>query len=316
MKIVILEKDTLVNNNDLNFDKFLSLGDVSIFDTLHGEELKNAVKDADVVLINKTKYDKELFAVSKNLKFLGIFATGYNIVDLEEAKKKNVVVCNAPNYSTDSVAQLAFTFILTLASSIKRYDESVQSGGWIKSETFSYFPYPFTELKGKTLGIFGYGQIGKKVADIGKAFGMKIIAVCRSEKHDENVEFVNRDELFSKSDFISFHCPLTEDTKKIVNERTLSLMKPTAYLINTSRGGVIDEVALANALNSGKISGAGLDVLTEEPMSDNCPLKNAKNCFITPHIAWTTLDARKRLFEIVYNNLKSFLDGKIINKVN
>ncbi len=314
-KVVILEKDTLTNG-DMDFTPFYSLGDVEFFNSIKGEELKNAVKDAEMVLINKTKYDRELFNASKNLKYIGIFATGYNNVDLVEANERGVVVCNVPSYSTDSVAQLTFSFILELSSRLSKYNDSTHDGKWIESSTFSYFPYKFSELRGKTLGIFGLGEIGEKVAKIANAFEMNVISYTRTKKFVSGVTLVNKEELFKNSDFLTIHCPLTPQTENLVNEQTLSLMKPTAFLINTSRGGVIDENALANALKSNAIAGAALDVLVKEPMDKNCPLFNLENCIITPHIAWTTVEARKRLLTVAYQNAKCFLDGKVQNSVN
>ena len=315
IEIVLLEKDTL-STGDMDFSQFEKLGKVTYYDTLKGEALKKAVENAQIVLINKTVFDRELFDACKNLKYIGIFATGFNNVDLKIANEKGVTVCNAPSYSTESVAQLTLTFILNLSSNLAKYDESTHAGKWIESSTFSYFPYKFSELNGKTLGIFGLGEIGVSVAKKAQAFGMKVIAYTRTKKQIDGVEIVEKDELFAKSDFLTLHCPLNEQTKQVVNQTTLSLMKPTAFLINTSRGGVIDETALANHLKAGKIAGCALDVLTKEPMQKDCPLYNLPNCIITPHIAWTTVEARQRLFKIVCQNLASFLDGKPQNCVN
>ena len=314
-KVVILEKDTLTNG-DMDFSPFYSLGEVTFYNTLKGEELKRAVSNAEIVLINKTKYDEELFNASKKLKYIGIFATGFNNVDLKIANERKVTVCNVPSYSTESVAQLAFSFILELSSNLSKYTNSTSQGKWIESSTFTYFPYKFSELSGKTLGIFGLGEIGIQVAKIASAFNMNVIAYTRTKKVVENVTLVSKEELFSRSDFLTIHCPLNAQTEKVINERTLSLMKPTAFLINTSRGGVIDENALACALKEKKIAGAGLDVLTKEPMDENCPLYSAENCIITPHIAWTTVEARKRLLTVAYQNVVAFLNGKAQNTVN
>ncbi len=315
LNIAILEKDTLTTG-DMDFTPFDNLGRVTYYDSVKGDELKLAVKDADLVFINKTVYDKELFEVSEKLKFIGIFATGFNNVDLEEATRRGVTVCNAPAYSTSSVAQLTMTFILELASNLSLYNKSTHGGKWIESSTFSYFPYKFSEIEGKTLGIFGLGDIGISVAKRALAFGMKVIAYTRTPKTVEGVELVEKDELFKRSDFLSIHCPLNPQTEKVVNERTLSLMKPTAFIINTSRGGVIDEFALASALKSKNIAGAALDVLTKEPMQSDCPLFNLDNCIITPHIAWTTQEARRRLVKIAFENAQKFLLGEPQNVVN
>jgi len=306
MDIVILEKDTLTVG-DMDFSAFEKIGKVHYYDTLSGTELYKAVENAEIVLINKTQFSKELFSKCKKLRYIGIFATGYNNVDLDEAKKRGVTVCNAPSYSTSSVAQLTFSFILELSSNLSKYDRSTKDGNWIKSETFSYFPFPFVELKEKTLGIFGMGEIGEAVANIGLAFGMKVLATTRTKKFVQGVTFVDREQLFKESDFLTIHCPLTKQTEKLVNQTTLALMKPTAFLINTSRGGVIDEYALSSALKNKTIKGAALDVLTKEPMDKNCPLWGLDNCIITPHIAWTTVEARTRLLDIVAKNLQNYL---------
>ena len=315
LNISILEKDTLTTG-DMDFTPFDKLGKVTYYNSVKGDELISAVKDADLVFINKTQYTKELFEESKKLKFIGIFATGFNNVDLEEATRRGVTVCNVPAYSTSSVAQLTMTFILELASNLSLYNKSTHDGKWIESSTFSYFPYKFSEIEGKTLGIFGLGDIGINVAKRALAMGMKVIAYTRTPKTVDGVELVDKDELFKRSDFLTLHSPLNPQTEKTVNEYTLSLMKPTAFIINTSRGGVIDEFALANALKTKQIMGAALDVLTKEPMQKDCPLFGLDNCIITPHIAWTTQEARRRLLIVACENAKKFLDGNPQNVVN
>ncbi len=316
MNIVLLEKETLAYNGDVSLAAFDELGSVTSYSTLCGEELFKAVKNAEVVLINKTQYNKELFDKSPKLKYIGILATGYNNVDLNEANRRNITVCNVPKYSTDSVAQLALTFMLTLASSLPSYDKSVKDGGWIKSPTFSYFPYPFFELKDKTVGIVGYGEIGRTFAKLCLALKMRVLVYTRTARNDKEVTFVDKQTLFKESDFISLHCPLTAETEKLINADTINLMKKTAFIINTSRGGVIDEAALCSALNENKIAGAALDVLSSEPMREDNPLYKAINCIITPHIAWTTREARERLIAVAVENVKAFFEGKIQNKVN
>ena len=315
LNITILEKDTLTTG-DMDFTPFDKLGKVTYYNSIKGEELISAVKDADLVFINKTQYTKELFDASKKLKFIGIFATGFNNVDLEEATKHGVTVCNVPAYSTSSVAQLTMTFILELASILSLYNKSTHDGKWIESSTFSYFPYKFSEIEGKTLGIFGLGDIGINVAKRAIAMGMKVIAYTRTPKVVDGVELVEKDELFKRSDFLTLHSPLNSQTEKTINEYTLSLMKPTAFIINTSRGGVIDEFALANALKTKQIMGAALDVLTKEPMQKDCPLYGLDNCIITPHIAWTTEEARRRLLKVALENAEKFLKGEPQNVVN
>lgn len=315
MEIVLLEKDTLTVG-DMDFSEFEKFGKISYYDTLSGEKLHKAIKNAEIIFINKTQFNKELFSKCKKLRYIGVLATGYNNVDLKTADELGITVCNVPSYSTSSVAQLTMSFILELSSNLSKYTKSTADGKWIESKTFSYFPYKFSELEGKTLGIFGMGEIGQAVAERAQAFKMNVLATTRTKKAVKGVTFVEKEELFKKSDFLTIHCPLTPQTEKLVNKETLSLMKPTAFLINTSRGGVIDEIALANALKNNQISGAGLDVLTKEPMEKDCPLFNAPNCIITPHVAWTTVEARTRLLNVAVENLKAFLNGKPQNTVN
>lgn len=313
MKIVILDRCT-VTNGDVDLSPIEKIGEVEYFDILSKEEIIEALRGKDAVICNKAVIDREIMEKT-GVKFVGLFATGYNNIDTAAARELGVTVCNVPGYSTDSVTQVTFSLILELAGNTSKYFNSVAAGDWVKSKQFSYFSFPISEISGKTLGIFGLGAIGMAVARVGLAFGMRVIAYTRTPKQVEGVEAVSFEELFRQSDFLSFHCPLTPDTTKLVNDQTLSLMKPTAFLINTSRGGVIDEPALAKALNEGKIAGAGLDVMTVEPMAADCPLRNAKNCIITPHIAWASLEARTRLVVKVCENLSAFQNGTPINRV-
>ena len=313
MKIIILDRCT-VTNGDVDLTPIEKVGEVEYYDILSKEEIIKAAAGADAIICNKAVIDAEIMAKT-GVKFVGLFATGYNNIDTEYAHKNGVTVCNVPGYSTDSVAQLTFSLLLELASSTYKYVESTARGDWRKSKQFSYFSFPLTEIAGKTLGIYGLGTIGISVAKIALAFNMRVIAYTRTPKCIEGVENVSEEELFRESDFLTLHCPLNNETKLIVNERTLSLMKPTAYLINTSRGGTIDEKALCDALNRGVIRGAALDVLTIEPMSDDSQLIEAKNCIFTPHIAWASLEARTRLITKVCENLEAFKQGKPINVV-
>ncbi len=315
MKIVILDRNT-VTNGDVSFAEIEALGEVTYFDVLLPEELVNAIGDAEVVICNKAYLDREIIEACPRLRYIGLFATGYNNIDTECAKERGIVVCNVPGYSTEAVAQLTFSMILALSGSFCDYTNSTRAGGWIKSQTFSYFPFPLRELKGKTLGIFGYGSIGRQVAKIARAFNMEVITCTRTPSKVENAEAVSRDELFMRSDFLSLHAPLTPETTKMINSETLAMMKPTAYLINTSRGGAIDEEALADALNNGRIAGAGLDVLSVEPMLPDNPLRTAKNCLITPHIAWAPVETRIRLITMVAENIRAFAENSPINVVN
>lgn len=314
MKIVILDKCT-VTRGDIDMTPIDAFGEVDYYDLLTKEEIIEAIKGADALICNKAKIDREIIEGS-TLKFIGVFATGYNNIDTKAAKEKGIVVCNVPGYSTDSVVQLTVSFILELAGNASGYARSVANGDWKRSKNFSYFCYPISEIKGKTLGIYGLGTIGIAVAKIANAFGMKVIAYTRTPKSVDGVELVDKTTLFRESDFLSFHCPLNEDSALAVNKESLSLMKPTAFLINTSRGGVVDEVALREALDGGIIAGAALDVLTDEPMADDCVLFGAKNCIITPHIAWATFEARTRLIAKIVENLDAFSKGSPINVVN
>ncbi len=314
MKTVILDTCT-VTKGDLDMSPLSAFGEVEYYDILTPDKIIEVLTGADAVVCNKSVIDRRIIDAT-NLKFIGVFATGYNNIDIEYAREKGIVVCNVPGYSTDSVTQVTWSFILELAGNTSKYASSVANGDWKKSSYFTYFDFPITELAGKTLGIYGLGTIGISVARVGLALGMKIISYTRTPKTIEGVELVSEDELFAMSDFLTFHCPLNDGTAKVVNKRTLSLMKPTAFLINTARGGVIDEQALADALKNGVIAGAALDVLTYEPMAADCPLWGIDNCMITPHVAWASIESRTRLIGMVSSNLKAFYDGAPINVVN
>lgn len=314
MKITVTDIET-VNRGDLSFDYLESLGEVTYYGVTNEDEAAERVGDSDIVLCNKTLLNRNNLKEARNLKYIGLFATGYNNIDIEYCKERGIVVCNSPSYSTDSVAQLTFSLILELTNRVCDYRELVDKGDWIKSRTFSMFPIPLIELAGKTLGIIGFGSIGRKTAEIALAFGMKVIAYNRSEKTAEGVEFTDLDTLLSQSHIVSLHCPLNAQSQNLINEKTIAKMKDGAFLINTARGPIVDEQALANALNSGKLAGAGVDVLCKEPMSEDCPLYKARNCIITPHIAWAGLETRERLLDIVFGNIESFLQGKTVNNV-
>lgn len=311
MKIVILDGAT-AKGNELDFDFLNQFGDVTYYDTTSNEDVLSRAKDADILVINKIVMDKDTLAECKNLKLITILATGYNIVDIEAAKALGITVCNVPYYSTNSVAQLTFAFILEFACKLSLHTQSVARGDWQRCNDFAYTLDTLHELSGKTLGIIGYGSIGKKVAQIGKAFGMNVLIGTRTPVEG----CVSKEEVFKNADFVTLHCPLNEQSKLMINEKSLALFKPTAYLINTARGGLIDENALAAALNSGKIAGAALDVLTSEPPKADNPLIHAKNCIITPHMAWASLEARVRLLHATEDNVRAFLQNAPINKVN
>ena len=314
MKTVVLDKCT-VTTGDVDLSPLECCGEVTYYDLLTKPQIIKALEGADAVIVNKAVIDKEIMDATA-LKFIGLFATGYNNIDTEYAKQKGIVVCNVPGYSTSSVTQITFSLMLDLASSTSRYSSSVAAGDWQRAEQFSYLSYPVRELAGKTLGIYGLGAIGTSVARVALAFGMKVIAYTRTPKQIDGVELVEQKRLFAESDFLSFHCPLNKDSTRVLNKDTIELMKPTAFVINTARGGVIDEQALADALRSGRIAGAGLDVLTAEPMAKDCPLANIGNCIITPHIAWAAYESRTRLIDMVAENLRAFVAGAPINVVN
>lgn len=313
MKLVILDGHA-VNPGDLPWDDFKNLADITVYERSKPEEVISRIGDADAVFLNKIIITKEILDACPNLKYIGVLATGYNVIDLDAARSHKITVTNIPSYSTDSVAQHVFSFILNFTNQVSLHNASVQNGDWIRCPDFCYWNAPLTELKGKTLGIFGYGNIGKRVSEIAKVFGMNVICSTRTPK--ENMPpMVSFEELLSKSDFVSLHAPLTDKTKNIINKDTLSLMKKSAYLINTARGGFVVEKDLAECLKKGQIAGYAADVLLEEPMAKDNPLLNAPNCVITPHIAWAPLETRKRLQEIALNNLKAFISGKPVNVV-
>lgn len=315
MKITVLDFNTLTIG-DLDFSPIEALGEVTYFDVLPPEEVVPACADADAILLNKAEITREVIDALPNLKYLGVFATGYNNIDIAFARERGIDVCNVPGYSTDSVAQLVFSFIFSFATSMAAYNEAVHRGEWIHSPTFAFFPYHLSELAGKTLGIVGFGNIGKRVAKIGDAVGMKILIYSRRRYDDCPYEQVDKERLFREADYLSLNCPLNEGTQDLVCEKTLSMMKPTACVINTSRGGVVDSQALANALNCDKIRGAGIDVLVKEPMEQDDPLFTAKNCLITPHIGWATLEARRRVVREVADNLAAWKNGAAVHVVN
>ncbi len=317
MKIVMLDAYT-TNPGDLSWDNFSVLGDLEVYDRTPSDKVIERSKDADILITNKTPITRKIIDCLPNLKFIALMSTGYNIVDYVYLKEKGIPVSNIPSYSTDAVAQLVMSFILELSMNVGLHSESVKSGEWSECADFCYWKTPLTELSGKTLGIFGLGKIGRAVAERAKAFGMDIVAYVPRIHGDEPeyIKLLPLKEMLNVSDVVSMHCPLTPETEGVVNEDFIAEMKDGAYFINTSRGTVVNENALADALNSGKLGGAGLDVLsTEPPMKDN-PLLSAKNCFITPHIAWASFETRKRLVGILYDNIRAFIDGKPQNVIN
>ena len=316
MKIVLTDCATVVSNSDLDLSRLEAFGEVTYYDETPAELTAERIKDADVVILNKTVIGKCELDAAKNLKLIALFATGYNNIDVKYAAERGVAVCNAGVYSTAAVAQHTFAFILEHASAVAQYDKIVREGDWIRSRLFAVFSKPTSELAGRTLGIFGLGAIGTQVARIANAFDMRVIAHSRTPKTVDGVEFVSFDELLGQSDYLTLHCPLTDKTAKMFDAEAFAKMKDGAYFINTARGGIIDEYALRDAVTSGKLSGAGIDVLTVEPMSADCPLYNVPGITITPHIAWAPLETRTRLLDIVISNLESFIAGTPQNKVN
>jgi glycerate dehydrogenase len=316
MKIVVLDGYTL-NPGDLGWRSLEELGDCTFYDRTAPNELLHRAKDADALVTNKVALSADILARLPTLRYIGVTATGYNIVDVEAARRQGVTVTNVPAYSTRSVAQMVFAHLLNLTLRIEHHAQTVDAGRWTASADFAYWDFPLIDVAGRTLGIVGYGQIGQAVARIGRALDMRVLASDRSpqNKPAEGIEFCDLDRLFRQSDVLSLHCPLTPQTERLVDRTRLAWMKPTAFLINTSRGGLIDEAALADALNAGQLAGAGLDVLSREPPPADNPLLSAKNCRITPHYAWATTAARRRLMDVAVANLRAFMAGQPQNVV-
>lgn len=316
MKIVVLDGYCL-NPGDLSWEAMGSLGDLQVYDRTSPSELLERAEGAEVLITNKTLIsDKDMDALPE-LKYIGVLATGYNVVDVEVAKKKGIVVTNIPAYSTHSVAQMVFAHILNITQRVEHYACLNRQGKWSDSADFSYWDTELIELDGKWMGIVGFGNIGQATARIALAFGMKVAVFTSKPQSDlpEGVIKMDLDQLFSTCDVVSLHCPLTSSTKEMVNAKRLNLMKPNAILINTGRGPLVNEQDLADALNEGRIMAAGIDVLSIEPAVRTNPLLSARNCFITPHIAWATKEARTRLMQIAVSNLKEFLNGNVVNNV-
>lgn len=315
MKISVLETNMLTAG-DICLSPLEDLGDTDFYNKLSDDEIVRLCQESRIILCTKTFFHKALIDRLPNLRLICVFATGYNNVDVLYAKEKGILVANAPAYSTESVAQHVFSLILNLAGNTYKYISSTARGEWISSSTFSYFNIPIIELHSKTLGIIGYGAIGKRVAEIGKAFGMNVLICTRTPKSDCPFPQMSIDEMLPLCDFVSLNCPLNDGTRSLINADRLSKMKPTAYIVNAARGPVVDEVAISEALFSGEIAGYGADVLEIEPMSPDSPLTTAPNCILTPHVAWASLEARTRLMDICINNIKGFIDGKPVNLVN
>lgn len=317
MNIVVTDSSTLLQK-DLSYEELSTIGKLSVYPSSKKEELIERCAQADAIIINKSIIDRSVIEALPHLKYIGVSATGYNVVDIEAAKEHGIAVTNVPAYSTDAVAQMVFAHILAFTNHTEGYAAEVRDGRWSSSSDFCYISYPLTELSGKILGIYGMGEIGKKVASIGSVFGMKVIYNSRSRKSDADAlgyRYVSVDELFSESDFLSLNAPLNAESHHIVNEKTLSLMKRSAYLINTARGPLVDEAALYKALSEGWIKGAGLDVLESEPPAASNPLFTLENCNITPHVAWGAVETRERLLNVVIDNLRAFQEGRALNRI-
>lgn len=320
MKGVILEGNS-VNPGDISWEPVSRLCDMTIYENTRDEEKWDRIEGCGIVLTNKIEITREVFERFPGIKYVGVCATGYNVVDTAAAKEYGAVVTNIPAYSTQSVVQMTWALILNLASKVEMHDLSVRNGDWTKSESFCYWLESPAELAGRKLGIYGFGSIGRGVAKVGMALGMKVLVFTKHpEKYTEHASddlcFVSEERLFRESDVITFHCPLTQETTGIVNSRTLSEMKDGVIIVNAARGPIVNEEDLCEALENGKVSGAGLDVISIEPMEEGSPLLKAKNCIITPHIAWASREARIRLIDIAAENLKAFLEGNPVNVVN
>jgi glycerate dehydrogenase len=315
MKIVVTDGFTL-NPGDLSWEGVKHFGDITIYDRTAGSQVVERCRDAEIIITNKTPVQKTIIQQLPSLKLICVTATGYNIVDTAAAREKNIPVCNVPAYGTYSVAQHSFALILEITNHVALHAASVQQGDWLKSADWCYTKAPLTELAGKIIGIVGMGNIGQQVARIAIAMGMGVIFNSGHKKEISFATYVSKEDLFKHSDFISLHCPLTPDNKEFVNAQLLSLMKPTAWLINTARGQLINEKDLANALNNGRIGGAALDVLSVEPPKPDNPLLSAKNCILTPHNAWASKEARERILRITIENIQSFAEGKPQHVVN
>lgn len=314
MRIVVTDAAT-VADADVQLDFLQQFGDVTIYELTAQEDVAARIAQADMVLINKCAITAAEIAAAPNLKFVGLFATGYNNVDIAAAEARGITVCNVPNYSTEAVAQHTFALILELINRVSDYNRTVADGDWIRSRTFAYFPFPLAELCGKTIGIVGYGAIGRRVADIARAFGMRVAVYARRDVGDPTVQQMPFDELLAVSDIVTMHCPLNADSADRMDAAAFAKMKEGALFINTARGGVVVEEALRAALDSGHLGGAGLDVLRQEPMAADCPLYGAPRCLITPHIAWAGVDTRRRLIGVVEDNIRAYLAGTPINTV-
>jgi glycerate dehydrogenase len=318
MKIIVLDGYTL-NPGDLTWDALRNMGELVVYDRTSANEIVERIGSAEIVFTNKTPLSRETLEKVPSVKYIGVLATGYNVVDTRAAKELGIVVTNIPTYGTMAVAQFVFALLLEICHHVWSHNEEVKRGVWTNCPDFCFWNYPLIELAGKTIGIIGFGRIGQAVAKIAQGFGMKVLAYDAYQNkalEDGNVKYVELDELLANSNVISLHCPLFENTKGMINKNTIAKMKDGVMIINTSRGPLVQEDDLAEALNSGKVSGAAVDVVSTEPIKMNNPLLAAKNCIITPHIAWAPQESRARLMAIAVENLKAFLAGNLVNVVS
>lgn len=317
MKIVILDGYT-ENPGDLSWEGFEALGNLTVYDRTPGHEIIERIGEAEAVIVNKTPITRETMEACNNIRYIGVLATGYNVIDIEAAEEKGIVVSNIPTYGTDAVGQFAIALLLEICHHVAHHSEAVHKGRWSGSQDWCFWDYPLIELAGKTMGIIGFGRIGQSTARIAKAMGMNILAydMNQTEEGRTLAEYVDLNRLFGQSDVISLHCPLFPETQGIINQDSIAKMKDGVIILNNSRGPLIVEEDLAKALSSGKVYAAGLDVVSEEPIHPHNPLLEAKNCLITPHISWAPRESRKRLMDIAVSNLEAFVKGGPVNVVN
>ena len=318
MNIVVLDGYTL-NPGDLSWDGFKALGNFTCYDRTEGDEIIPRIRDAEIVITNKTPLSAKTLEACPRIRYIGVLATGYNVVDVEAAAGKNIPVTNIPTYGSTAVSQFVFALLLEICHHVQKHSDSVHEGVWSGQKDFCYWNHPLIELAGKTMGIIGLGRIGQLTARIAQAFGMQVLAFDEfrnPEMEGPTLKYVELDTLFREADVISLHCPLFDSTRGIINKTSLQKMKEGVIIINTSRGPLVVEEDLAEALKSGRVKAAGVDVVSSEPIGRNNPLLSAPNCFITPHIAWAPLEARSRLMDIAVDNLKAFLSGTVKNRVN
>ena len=315
-KIVVLE-GYASNPGDLSWEKFAALGELTVYDRTAPEEILPRIRDAQIVLINKTRLTAELLAQCPHLRMIGVMATGYNVVDIDAAKRLGIAVCNVPGYSTMAVAQMTFALLLEMTQQVGLHNSSVHAGRWTQAPDFCYWDAPLTELDGKTMGLVGYGAIGQAVGRIAQAFGLRLLVTARHERPvPAGARFVSAEELLREADIVSLHCPQTAENLHMIDAAALETMKNGAILLNTARGGLIDEQAVADALKRGKLRFYGADVVSAEPIDADNPLLTAPNCYLTPHIAWVPKETRVRLHGVVLENLRAFLAGRPQNVVN